>query len=416
MDKLAQRTFQSAAVDAVQRQAECDDGRRHPNIALSRRAMLSGILCSSLPAPLSARPSAMASLAGLAQTKGMLFGTSVGAGPVGSLTGMLADPRVMAIVDRECGTIVAENEMKQYVIASRPDFFDFAPGDLICDWAKTHGKKIRGHALLWNHPKYTPEWLVKRYSDAPASELADWLTSYCGTVAGHYQESIYAWDVVNETIDPATGELRASLFQDKLGFDAIRIAFEAAKSKAPHARRVYNDYMSWGAGSAKHRAGVLKLLRRFRAEQVPVDALGLQSHIGTEQSSSGSGGDMVQSRERERDWRTFLDEVVSMGYRLAITEFDVSDRGVTGSIKERDNRVASVAKAYLDLTLSYSEVDELLCWGMVDKYSWLQQFSPRADHQPLRPLPYGHDYRPKPLREAIAEAIRNAPDRNLGRV
>jgi endo-1,4-beta-xylanase len=167
--------------------------------------------------------------------------------------------------------------------------------------------------------------------------------------------------------------------------------------------------MSWGAGSAKHRAGVLKLLRRFRAENVPVDTLGLQSHIGTEQSASVTGGDMVESREREQEWRRFLDEVVSMGYRLAITEFDVSDRGVTGSIKARDDRVRSVAKAYLDLTLSYPQVDELLCWGMVDRYSWLQQFSPRADGQALRPLPYDEGYRAKPLRDAIAQAIRHAP-------
>jgi endo-1,4-beta-xylanase len=299
--------------------------------------------------------------------------------------------------------------MKQYVIASRADMFDFAPGDMIAGWAKAHDKKMRGHALLWNHPKYTPGWMVGRYADAPADKLAEWLKSYVGTVVTHYAESIFTWDVVNETIDPATGELRASLFQGKLGFEALRIAFETVRERAPRSRRVYNDYMSWGAGSAKHRAGVLKLLRRFRAENVPVDTLGLQSHIGTEQSASVTGGDMVESREREQEWRRFLDEVVSMGYRLAITEFDVSDRGVTGSIKARDDRVRSVAKAYLDLTLSYPQVDELLCWGMVDRYSWLQQFSPRADGQALRPLPYDEGHRAKPLRDAIAQAIRHAP-------
>jgi endo-1,4-beta-xylanase len=54
-------------------------------------------------------------------------------------------------------------------------------------------------------------------------------------------------------------------------------------------------------------------------------------------------------------------------------------------------------------------VDELLCWGLVDHYSWLQQFSPRADGRPLRPLPYDQEYRAKPLRTAIAEAILHAP-------
>jgi endo-1,4-beta-xylanase len=401
MDKVSMPTGISAEL------ADIDD--RRCDVRLSRRDAVAGLMCSALPTAAWAGSAGSQTLASLAQAKGLSFGTSVGAGPKGSLTGMLADPRVMAVVDRECGIIVAENEMKQYVIASRADMFDFAPGDMIAGWAKAHNKKMRGHALLWNHPKYTPGWMVERYADAPADKLADWLRSYVGTVVTHYAESIFTWDVVNETIDPATGELRASLFQSKLGFEALRIAFETAREHAPRSRRVYNDYMSWGAGSAKHRAGVLKLLRRFRAENVPVDTLGLQSHIGTEQSASVTGGDMVESREREQEWRRFLDEVVSMGYRLAITEFDVSDRGVTGSIKARDDRVRSVAKAYLDLTLSYPQVDELLCWGMVDRYSWLQQFSPRADGQALRPLPYDEGYRAKPLRDAIAQAIRHAP-------
>jgi endo-1,4-beta-xylanase len=36
---------------------------------------------------------------------------------------------------------------------------------------------------------------------------------------------------------------------------------------------------------------------------------------------------------------------------------------------------------------------------------------PRADGLPKRPLPYDDDYRPKPLREAIAAALRAAPAR-----
>jgi endo-1,4-beta-xylanase len=48
---------------------------------------------------------------------------------------------------------------------------------------------------------------------------------------------------------------------------------------------------------------------------------------------------------------------------------------------------------------------------MVDKYSWLQTLTPRADGGPKRPLPYGDDYRPKPLRTAMAAALTAAPAR-----
>lgn len=377
---------------------------------LSRRALLGGLTCSALPLPARGAPKSPTSLATLAAAKGLVFGSSVGAGAEASLTGMLSDPRMMAIVERECAAIVAENEMKQYVIAARSGTLNFEPGDRIAHWAHSHGKRLRGHTLLWNVQKYVPKWLDDRYATAPSTDLATWLRGYVRGVVEHFGRQVYAWDVVNETIDPATGELRDTLFQRKLGFEAFRIAFEAARAYAPHARRVYNDFMSWGEGAAKHRAGVLRLLERFRRENVPVDSLGVQSHIGTEQSATGSGGDMARTQAREREWRAFLDEVTGMGYRLSITEFDVSDRRLIGSIAARDAEVAAVGKGYLDLMLSYRQLDELICWGLVDRYSWLQGFSPRDDQQPLRPLPFDSDYAAKPLRAAIASALRARRD------
>jgi endo-1,4-beta-xylanase len=31
------------------------------------------------------------------------------------------------------------------------------------------------------------------------------------------------------------------------------------------------------------------------------------------------------------------------------------------------------------MMLSYRDRDQVLCWGMVDRYSWLQKYSPRPD-------------------------------------
>jgi endo-1,4-beta-xylanase len=77
----------------------------------------------------------------------------------------------------------------------------------------------------------------------------------------------------------------------------------------------------------------------------------------------------------------------------------------------RDRAVADYARAYLDLMLSYPQVRQVLTWGLVDNHSWLQTRSPRADGLPKRPLIYDAQYRPKPLREAIADAFRAAPNR-----
>jgi endo-1,4-beta-xylanase len=52
-----------------------------------------------------------------------------------------------------------------------------------------------------------------------------------------------------------------------------------------------------------------------------------------------------------------------------------------------------------------------MAWGLVDKYSWLRNLSPRPDGLAKRPTLYDDDYQAKPLREAVAAALRAAPAR-----
>ena len=101
-----------------------------------------------------------------------------------------------------------------------------------------------------------------------------------------------------------------------------------------------------------------------------------------------------------------------MGYQLVITEFDVNDRMAPTNIAARDRMVAHYAKAYLDVMLSYPQLSEVLCWGMSDRYSWLEGFDPRRDRARKRGTPYDAQFRPKPLRAAIAKAFTEARTRH----
>lgn len=56
----------------------------------------------------------------------------------------------------------------------------------------------------------------------------------------------------------------------------------------------------------------------------------------------------------------------------------------------------------------YSDhMDDVLAWGMVDRYNWLQYFDPakREDGLEVRGCPYDSAYTAKPLRDALAEAL-----------
>ena len=359
-----------------------------------------------------------ASLNALAKAKGLMFGSCLGTGPSGASPSTafegarsksFDDAQVRALTVAQCGLMVPENELKWYVLRPSPAAaFDFRRADILIAFAEEHGLAVRGHTLLWNVPKWFPPWVASYdFGARPHIEAERLLREHITTVCRRYGRRIFAWDVVNETIDPDTGKMRDTVFTKYLGPEVIDIAFHAAREAAPHAQLVYNDYMSWGPKNAVHRKGALALLERLKKNGVPVDALGVQSHIGPGATEAGA----FFSADDQKDWRRFLDSATGMGLDLVITEFDVGDQTMPADIVSRDRDVAALARDYFDLMLSYKQLRYAMAWGLVDRYSWLEDRWPRADGLPKRPCPYDNNYQPKPLREAIADAFRTAPAR-----
>src|SRR6185295_15803671 len=237
------------------------------------------------------------------------------------------------------------------------------------------------------------------------------LTNHIRTVSAHFGKRVASWDVVNEAVDNVTGEMRETRLSQAMGSaDAvIEHAFRTARDALPETELVYNDYMGGEHDGAPHRDGVLKLLERLRRKGVPVNALGLQGHIGAG-NQDGNAGRTFDARD-ERAWSAFLREVTGMGYQLLITELDVHDAPLPADTAKRDREVAALGRAFLDVTLSFREVNAVLCWGLSDKYTWLQYRAPRADGLRKRPLPFDEQFGVKPLFHSMAAAFRAAPSR-----
>ncbi|ATC31080.1 glycosyl hydrolase [Caulobacter vibrioides] len=376
-------------------------------MTLSRRDLLAVGAASALAGPALAAEGP--SLRELAKAKGIAFGSAVPAGPRGATSGPFEDARHREILIRECGVLVPENELKWYVVRARgPQSFDFERADRIAEFAKANRQALRGHTLLWHHPQWFPNW-VKGYDfgPKPAEAAAKMVTEHIQALCQRYPQMI-SWDVVNETVDPKDGSIRSTFLSDAMGKEEVLdLSFHVAREAAPKARLVYNDYMSQEVGNEKHRYGVLKLLEGFKKRGTPVDALGIQSHIGAENADSFTGF----GKPQEKEWTAFLNDVTGMGYDLLVTEFDVHDKGLVYDFGPRDAAVAAYAKAFLDQVLSYRQTKEVLAWGMIDKYSWLQGQWLREDKKPKRPTLYDDNYQPKPLREAVAAALKAAPAR-----
>jgi endo-1,4-beta-xylanase len=360
------------------------------------------------------------SLNGLARAKGLRFGSCLGMTPTkGELELMseavrarpqrassFADPRMLALLVEQCSILVPENELKWYVVRPDPKTFDFRRADMLVHFAERNRMAFRGHNLFWNSTKWTPRWVNEHdFGSRPATAAEKLLRDHIFKVCRRYGKRIFSYDVINETLAPDTGELNDTVFTKILGWDLIDICFHAAREAAPHAELVYNDFPSWGL-SGTHRAGVLKLLEYTKKKNLLVDALGVQAHIGFGNTGGGPG-----SERDETAWRKFLDDATGMGFALLVTEFDINDKNAPGDVAERDRTVAELGKAYFDIILSYPQLRYVMAWGLVDKYSWLQQWSPRADGLPQRPSPYDDNFQPKPLREAMAQSFAAAPAR-----
>jgi endo-1,4-beta-xylanase len=333
----------------------------------------------------------------------MRFGTAISAG-----RNQFGDAAYRALVERECNLIVLENEMKWQAVEPAPGKQNFGPADEVAAWAKSKGIAVRGHNLFWQAEKWLPAWVAKQnFGPQPAKAVEQLMRTHVSTVCGHFGRAIGSWDVVNEAVDPADGKLRQNALTRPLGaLEQIDLAFRLAHEYAPQAQLVYNDYMRGDAGSAKHRAGVLALLAELKKRGTPVNALGLQSHIGSWDETDKGRADLVE-------WRKFLDEVTAMGYGLLITELDVNDRRLPADIAKRDAGVAAATRDYLDVTLSYPRLRDILVWGLADNVSWLQTWdeAPRTDKLPMRPTPFDAQLKAKTMRQAIADAIMAAPAR-----
>jgi endo-1,4-beta-xylanase len=222
---------------------------------------------------------------------------------------------------------------------------------------------------------------------------------------GRYAGKVHSWDVVNEAIwppDKRPDGLRDTPWLRNLGAGYIELAFRAAQQADPHALLTWNE--NWleeetALGDAK-RAFFVQHLKDLLSRGVPIQAIGLQSHlIGDHNNIAGP------------HFRQFLGQIQDMGLKILVTEMDVREGNLPNDINTRDQSIANIYYEYLSAVLANPAVIAVLTWGISDKYTWTAQSNPRADKAPVRPLPYDQNMTPKPAWGAIARAFDNAPSR-----
>ncbi|MGQ0672236.1 MAG: endo-1,4-beta-xylanase [Hyphomicrobium sp.] len=334
-------------------------------------------------------------LGALAAAKGLLYGASFASHELDQPYGS----DYAAMYRRECRILTSELEFKMHSFRPTADVIEFAPADRFMSFAEENGLPVRGHTLIWHDG--LPDW-INRLGPGEAAHL---LEAHIETILERYGGRVRHWDVVNEPIGPwdhLPGNLRTGVFRNAFGEDYIARSFRLTRKLDKTARLVLNEAQTEAddENSRTFRESFMALVRRLLDAGVPLDAVGLESHL-------------VSSRPYDFPrFAAWLEELAALGLEVHITELDVNDEAFDADIAKRDKAVANMYRGFLDAVLKVKAVTTVVNWQLADHTSWLYGAALAKKSRRLpRPLPYDSKFRRKPAWYAMAEAFAAAPAR-----
>ena len=314
---------------------------------------------------------------------------------------LLASDQIYArVLAEQYNILVAENAMKWSALRPAADKYAFEQGDALVSFAESHQIKVRGHNFVWHEA--LPAWFSATVTKDNAKQF---LVDHIMAVGGHYKGKIHSWDVVNEAVLPKDGRpdgLRKSPWMELLGPDYIDTAFRTARQADPHVLLTYNEYgVEYDNDEdTERRAVTLQLLRRMKAANVPIDAVGIQSHI-----KAGSPFTIG------RGLQDYMASLRQMGLKILVTELDVNEDDLPyDDVAQRDHAVAETYRNYLSIVLAEPSVTAVLTWGVSDSHTWLNSGPTHHKKQPDRPqraLLFDDAYQPKEAFFAVRDSFDN---------
>jgi endo-1,4-beta-xylanase len=362
-----------------------------------REFMLSSLQWGSLaamPAMLSDR--AVATTTPSLKALGTPCGLKIG---VQSVKAQLQNPAFAQKVITNFAMLTPGNELKWARLRPAPDSYNFSDADWMVAFAQQNGMRVHGHNLCWNAEGTNPSWFASVLTKENARQ---YLTQHITTVMGRYRGRVDSWDVVNEPVVPWSKRddgLYPGIWLSLLGPEYIDIAFHAAAAADPKALRVLNIYYV-EQGIPDHEKGRkdnLLLLQQCMRRGVPIQAVGIESHLDAAQPLGGA------------DLSRFLDQVRALGLQVLVTELDVNDTQVPGTFQVRDAVVARCYSDYLLDVMPAGHIDRLIFWTASDKGNWLNSVRApkfqRPDGAQHRPGLLDENLRDKPAYSAVAAAI-----------
>ncbi|MBO0904070.1 endo-1,4-beta-xylanase [Jiella sonneratiae] len=293
-----------------------------------------------------------------------------------------------------CDLVMPMNALKFNLLRPTEATWNFAPADRVVDFAMANGKTSRGTCHVWWGA--TPDWVKAIESPSEAERV---LIEHIERVGDRYKGKLIGWDVVNEVVanDPLyeNRSLRDTYWLRTLGPRHIAIAFKAAANADPEAQLALNDYdlEFKGPHYDERRTIVLSIVRQLQDANIRIDAVGMQGHLYADKVID------VEAIDR------FHRDLDALGVKLLVTELDVIDCKSPPDAQSQDKTAAALVSRFLDALFAFKRPELLVCWGLTDRYSWINEVMPRPDGMASRPLPFDRDLSPKPWFEMLQKRL-----------
>jgi endo-1,4-beta-xylanase len=273
------------------------------------------------------------------------------------------------ILKNEFSSISAEYEMKMDPISTASGVYNWTAADKIVAYGNANGINVHGHALVWHNA--VPKWL-KDFSGTDA-EFAAEVKKYITDVVTHYAGKVKSWDVVNEAADDNGGNMRNTIFLQRMGPNYIKDCFQWARNAANAAGDTnlllfYNDYAT-STNSAKQDR-VFSIVDDLKASNL-IDGLGFQMHN-------------TYLSPTKAQIETDLNRAVAKGLKIHVSELDIQVNQSNDIATFTNERRLAQKQKYKEIVQLYNALPKankyaLTVWGMKDNESWIP-YSTELNH------------------------------------
>jgi endo-1,4-beta-xylanase len=291
------------------------------------------------------------------------------------------------------------NDLKWSSTEATKGTFTYANGDALVGEAVCNNMKVRGQNLIWSTGEQTPAYATGDGTNSPANQavVTANIQEHIQNEVQHYGAEVYAWDVVNEPLDPTQSDcLEHGPFYQVLGPGYLDIAFKAAKQYSPAGTKLFiNEYSTTDPARL---ACLVRVVHELRDRGVPVNAIGHEMH---NQINYPTPESMSEAIETVHEHFPDLDQQV--------TELDMSIYNAGDTTSNYGNSVPPAAlaeqgwlyKRYFDVFRRLkNKITAVTIWGMADDDTWLDSFPVnRTDY----PLPFDMQLQAKPAYWGIVD-------------